>query len=456
MGSSRTWVGLAGRGSRGGFFTPGRTFSKKEEQPETPQPPYGELLLEIERSDISKATYDPKIKDCKYVASYSWLDRGTPTVMIPGIVATYSLLTALQHHLMNPPFIGKPPAWTPPATNRRLDSDKGDFFRDPNAARFPNYPIEPAVRAVLKQNSQFSTKDIDLFTCASALGNLSRYVRGVDREFRFVMGMVGNTVFFVRRERSPTELIPNVRGYGHTFPEEYTSWERDVKGSESHQRIIQYGFGELRLLVRFESDGYFRKDKTSRSKTYSDSLIDAFGDASISHVTVTNQEGLRIEEGGQPVPQKDVFDIKTRSVYDFKTRTIKKEIDMTDIIPRLWVSQIPTLIVGFHDRGLFDDIRVQDMRKEIEKWEKENEESIRQLVSLLHDLIEFAAMSRTNLEICRSETGPLQIRRLAGEGLGILPSKLKARWIGDEEGGEEAGPEEGDSPRSERNTDDGF
>jgi len=64
------------------------------------------------------------------------------------------------------------------------------------------------------------------------------------------------------------------------------------------------------------------------------------------------------------------------------------------------------LFVGFHDRGLFEDIRVQDMREEVAQWEEDNEENLPQFASLLHELVEFAGTSRTNLKICRSETGP--------------------------------------------------
>jgi DNA-directed RNA polymerase subunit H (RpoH/RPB5) len=41
----------------------------------------------------------------------------------------------------------------------------------------------------------------------------------IARIFRMIVELVGQTVFLVRRENSPTERIPNVRGYGHTFPE---------------------------------------------------------------------------------------------------------------------------------------------------------------------------------------------------------------------------------------------
>ena len=71
-----------------------------------------------------------------------------------------------------------------------IEPDKGNFFRDPSAARYPTYPMEPAVQAVLRQTPQFPTEKRDIFTCTSALVDLSRFVRGVEREFRFIMEMV--------------------------------------------------------------------------------------------------------------------------------------------------------------------------------------------------------------------------------------------------------------------------
>ncbi|KAN0085300.1 hypothetical protein V8E54_001767 [Elaphomyces granulatus] len=396
------------RASRGGLFG-----NKEQSHPdkESPPPPYGELLLETKREDLQVSSYDPRITSCSYVASYSWLNRAVPSVMIPG----------------------EPPIWNPPVNNRQLEPDKGKYFRDPNAAKYPSYPLEPAVQAILKQCPQFGTNEVDIFTCASILGNLSRFIRGVDQSFRFVMERVGNTVFLLRRENSPTELISDVRGYGHTFPEEYTSWGRALAGSESHQRIIRYDFGGLRFLVRFESDGYIRKeDKAERTVESTDvnSLIGMLR----GHSPTVAKDGLHIEEGGCPVPQEDVIDIKTRSEFDFKTRTLKKEINMTDLTPRLWVSQIPTLIVGYHNHGLFEDIRVQSVRGDILQWERDNERSLRKLASLLHELTEYAGTSKTNLEICRSGNGPLEIRRAAG-GLEALPSELKVKWIGDNDKG---------------------
>ena len=97
---------------------------------------------------------------------------------------------------------------------------------------------------------------VDIFGCGSTFGNLLRFVRGENKSFRMIVEVVQNMVLLIRRENSPREVMQDVRGYGHTMPEAYTTWRRDVKGSESHQRIIRYKFAGLDCLVRFEADGY--------------------------------------------------------------------------------------------------------------------------------------------------------------------------------------------------------
>lgn len=332
-------------------------------------------------------------------------------------------------------FTGKPPAWTPPVHNRQLDRDSGNFFRDPNAARFPKYPMEPAVRAILQERPNFIMENIDIFTCSSVFGNLSRFVRGVDKEFRFIMEKIGNTVFFVRRERTPGELIPNVKGYGHTFLDEYTTWESDVRGSVSHQRIIQYHFGGLGMLVRFESDGHFShgesNDDTAEKGKASSSLDDLLGGVSISAATnaPSSNQALHITKAGNHITQNDVFDVKTRSAFNFATRQLEDdpEIDMTDITPRLWASQIPTLIAGFHNRGVFDNIQTRDIRHEVQQWEEDNAEALRKLASLMKLLIEFADTSGPVLEVYRSERGPVEIREVVdGEGPRAMSDEVRA------------------------------
>jgi len=390
----------------------------------TPAPPFGLLLMTLTQGELDAETLSekgaPHITDCKYAASYSWVDSKVPTILVPG----------------------KPPTWTPLAVPEQLKPDNpyGIYYRDQNSARYPSYPTEPAIQALFTQQPKFPTDTVDVFACGSTLGNLIRFARRIDKSFRFNVEVIGNTVFFVRKENSPTERIEGVQGYGHSFPESYTSWDADVKGSEKHQRIIEYKFGGLKFLVRFESDGFF-KDESSlgKSKAYqaapkssselgADSLLnlESWKISSSSSQTTANKK-LQIKPAGQAVPQSSIFDVKTRSV--------RNQINMSDVYPVLWVKQIPHFLLAYHNRGRFDDIRKQDLRDELKDWEESHSEELVRLVALVKKIVEFARNAGgEKLEVHRKivvdgDEDELEIREQAGNGVNALPSHVKAQWV---------------------------
>ncbi|KAI8933539.1 hypothetical protein NX059_009276 [Plenodomus lindquistii] len=405
---------------RGGGFTPRRGrggWSKphaKKWEPvklDTEARPLGELLQTIQSSQLRQSSHSTStsIDDCQYVASYSWLDDTNATIITPG----------------------RPPRWTPLQEPQRLKEDSGQYFRDPNAARCPEYPMAPVVTAVIQQNPDFDAENVDLFACGSTMGNLLRFVRGIDKPFRFNVQAVGNTVFFIRKENDPRELIKDVRGFGHTFPEAYTTWDKDVKGSETHQRIVQYGFAGLKCLVRFEVDGYLRDTGVvpgSSTRPSDDDLIHSLDSTAISTapvVSYNSKSSFITKQRGSEVPQSSIFDLKTRS------GRYKKEIDMSDMYPILWIKQIPNFIVAYHDgAGLFQDIRVRDVRADVQAWEKDNNFNIRQLSTLVNKIVDFSRKDRSMLlEVVSQKVNVLEIRRQHGEGTQVLPVALRDEWL---------------------------
>ena len=226
--------GYAQRRGRGGWSQP---FAKRQDstKPDLQKHPLGDLISTVRRSDLRPLHLDSTpslhIQGCKYVTSYNWLDSKDPTVVVPG----------------------QPPQWDPPKIARRLQEDNGTYYRDPNAAHYPDYPLAPAVKATL---DAIGSKPVntDIFACGATLGHLLRFTRGADKAFRLNVQVVGKTMFLIRKENDPKEVIEGVRGFGHSFPDAYTSWPSEVKGSETHQRIVQYQLGGLQFLVRFECD----------------------------------------------------------------------------------------------------------------------------------------------------------------------------------------------------------
>jgi len=269
------------------------------------------------------------------------------------------------------------------------------------------------------------------------MGNLIRFANADERTFRFYVELVGNTVFLVRKENSPMESIEGVRGYGHTFPEAYTSWEADVENSVSHQRLTQYVFGGLRCLVRCESDGYLKdhaysgsqqlptsssSSRPSRDDGRSSSLL-AAGSIALSEQIPKETANLAVKFVGHEVPQTAIFDLKTHSA--------RREIDMEEVYPRLWVSQIPKFIIAYHNSGKFNDIQVQDLGDSIHDWEERNKEVLHRFNRVLRQLIGFAKQpQRHKLEVRRIATGPLQIRKQGEDCWNALPPDLKAKWAG--------------------------
>ncbi|KAJ4325365.1 hypothetical protein N0V94_000707 [Neodidymelliopsis sp. IMI 364377] len=418
-GASSGRGGYAPRRGRGGGSRP---FVKRQEptRPDINKHPLGELLVLLRNSNLETLRNDPLylpgISNCQYVASYNWLGDKTATILVPG----------------------QPPQWTPPKVSQKLPEDNGDYYRDPNAARYPEYPIAPAVQAIIDMTDD-TLADTEVFACGSTLGNLLRFARGIDKAFRFNVEVVGDTVFLIRKENDPKELIEGVRGFGHSFPEAYTTWQKEVKGSETHQRMVQYDLGGIHCLVRFECDGYFddtpkaatTKKPDSPTSSPLEHLLGALQGTTISPSHPTTATPLTIKHTGTRIPQTSIFDLKTRSGKHHKL------INMDDIDPQLWIKQIPNFIVAYHDgAGLFQDIQIQDVRSRIALWEKDNKQAIDKLVVLLRKIIEAAKVDDTGLlEVYCPGAERLEIRRQFGEGAHALPVTLSEEWTMRSEGG---------------------
>ncbi|KAL7934608.1 hypothetical protein V8C35DRAFT_326998 [Trichoderma chlorosporum] len=409
-------------------------------------PPLGELIETINRGDFENIPAENDffgITKTELIASYNWADQKDPKIIVPG----------------------RPPLWKPLDKPRELLEDNGVYFRDNNSAFFPKHPLEPAIVSVLKMHP--SSLHIDLVGCTSTIGNLLRFVqgslvRGVDRSFRMLVEVVDNTVHFIRRENSPTEQILGVRGFGHAFPEAYTTWASDVRPSKSHHRMIKYRFGGLDLLVRHSSDGYLEKKDTNglltakSSASEDNDLASILGSLSIgtSSVPPTDSDLLEVVDGGQLTPQECIFDLKTRSIKAIETDTLGEEL------PRLWLAQVPNFILAHHKRGTFDNVEVADVRDDIQNWEKSHQEDLSRLSALLHRIITMALEKRgTPLEIVKSNGGPLEIRHRLPDTGAVFSDPVRDQWfewLGDSgDAGEGQSGESGGDRGSDSDSDSG-
>jgi hypothetical protein len=317
---------------------------------------------------------------------------------------------------------GSPPAWTPPVTDSQLKPDSENVFRDINAARYASYPLEPMFRSLQAMQPHYSLQAVDIVGCGSTIGNLLRFAGSESKTFRFDVDVIGDTVLFVRKESSPTELITDLRGYGHTFPEAYTTWDSEVRSSCSHQRIIEYEFGGLKFLVRTETDGYVKEANTKAPSSVANStsqlsLDDALGEMAVSRTGVSQGQQLQLKTQGMRVRQDRIFDIKTRAA--------NKPFDMNEILPRLWVNQTSKFLIAYHQFGLFDEPKVKNVRQEVIRWENDNSALLARFHALVKRIVDVVRDSdQQQCEVSWDGQGPLCVTKQIGEGRRALPSDL--------------------------------
>ncbi|KAF4975041.1 hypothetical protein FZEAL_8110 [Fusarium zealandicum] len=377
-------------------------------------PPLGDLIGSISRDDL-EAGLDvsdrAEITGARLIASYNLVSGPSPEIMIPG----------------------QPPRWTPHLGPRKLGWDTGCYYRDVNAASYPKHPLEPAIVSVMKMNPN-SRIPVDVVACASTIGNLLRFTKGVvqDRPFRMLAELVGDKLHLIRRENSPKELIPDVKGYGHTFPESYTTWDAAVRRSKSHQRIISYNLCGLDMMVRFEGDGYIRASNPQRRKgspgkntTLENALAQIQNLGISTPLPGSEASELKVSKGGESVPQDTVFDLKTRSVVARQRDTLG------DQLPRLWIAQVKTFVLAYHERGLFkeENIEIKNVEKDIEEWEEMNQPALTRLGVLLQLIIDRARESKDGkLELVWSNSGALQIRQQLKDAGDVLSAAVRKEW----------------------------
>ncbi|KAK8022774.1 hypothetical protein PG993_013541 [Apiospora rasikravindrae] len=446
---SSYWRG--GGRSRGGRYP---HSTSRPIMPDTPEHPLGPFVKDFRAADLAAkaAEHDQHavITDCQLVASYNWTNSSSPTMLMPDI------LTRARK--------GMPPRWTPLTQPMKLAEDSGEYFRDRNAARYPSHPMEPAVVAALSEApKQCNSAEVDLVACSSTMGNLLRFLRGEQKPFRVLVEEIGDTMFFIRREKSPTEKIPDVRGFGHTFPEHYTTWDESVKTSTSHQRLLSYSFGGMRCFVRFEADGYLPAGNTpsqsiaiAKAKANDtadlDDLLASLGSTTVdAGEMVTSAGDLKIKAAGAKMDQSQVFDLKTRSFR----RKVNQDT-LSDEMPRLWVSQIHNFVLAYHTNGVFDDIRVQDVRGEVTKWETQQLPVLARLAALLHHIRELIQCNPAHkLELCHNadRPGTLQVRQQLADAGNALSEVVKARWLSASMHSEKTG---GSSAGSDTDSDSGI
>ncbi|KAL5335500.1 hypothetical protein BJX70DRAFT_401493 [Aspergillus crustosus] len=323
-------------------------------------------VAEISRSDLK--SFKPStatITDVKHLSSYNWLNASKPTIVIPGI----------------------PPLWSPPKAARQLQKDSGIIYIAQNAARHPESPLEPLFRALYVSDPSFEIQQVDLVTDRNNIRKLLSFVNpNLSRDrlepFTIDVEVIRNTAIFCRAETKTMQYVgpKDFIGFGHEFEKKYTTNQLD--GSTGHHRIISYQFGDMKLLVRNETDGYIDllpKESVIAQEAEPENLSNMLGSLSLG-LSDSPISKLVVKEDGQAVPIESTLEIKTRVSH--------RPINVEEVLPQLWISQTPNLVRAYHKNGLFQLPQVENLTPEIRKWEEDHQSDLKALAVVMKKIIE--------------------------------------------------------------------
>lgn len=160
-------------------------------------------------------------------------------------------------------------------------------------------------------------------------------------------------------------------------------------------------------------------------------------------------DNVKVRSGGQLIPQHAIFELKTRGIHK------KGDDHLADTLPRRWTAQIPFFVLALHEWGFFkpEEITVQNVRADVEAWQEDNQDLLRQYSSLLKKLL---ALARDpdfgKYEVCLSHPGVLEIRQQGGTVFSPLSSPLIWIW-GDCDGTESDSNSDGVAVGAEEDSD---
>lgn len=391
------------------------------------------ILAEISRLDSQDLrTPSASITEVKQQSSYNWIEARTPTIAIPG----------------------SPPLWSALKGPQRLKKDSGLIYIAQNAVRHPDFPLEPLFRALYVANPSFDIRAVDVVTDRNNIRKLLSFINPASAKyglepFTINVEVAKNTAIFSRQETATQEFIGphEFRGFGHEFEKAYTTSQ--ISGSTGHHRIVSYRFSDLNFIVRHETDGFVEDGTKTSSSTSKEpdsgnlsGLLESLSLSSTNNTSINTPalSKLTIMKEGKLVPLESNLEIKTRVSH--------KPLSIQEIAPQLWVSQTFKLVRAYHQKGIFQDPKVEDVEDSIKRWEQRNQVDLRKLAALINKIIKVAKEGGGNAVIKYDEKkDKLIISKFNGKR--TLPEDLYSKWEVDDEPEAESKAEKaaGDAPR---------
>ncbi|KAG6845626.1 hypothetical protein H0H87_006679 [Tephrocybe sp. NHM501043] len=333
------------------------------------------------------ADKEAKITSLQYAGSYNWVDKPTPTIIVPG----------------------SPRQWVNRAPPYQVHADDGIQFKDQNGFRCPNSVLLPLITAVNRMSTLseevFDWASMDFITDRNNLRKLLRWINCTGNDFRIDAQLAGKTVLFNRWENRYQEQMSG-KTFGFNFETASTKAAVGCEGSTGHHRIVQYDLNGLKLVVRFEVDACIPAVSPTTSPVASpasptgdlDDIIGALSgvslrtEAAAPSRSVTSSEASKafpdiiVIPGGTVVPQSSIVELTTRSIHN------ALNFDWKESYPQLFLSQTAHHFLAVHARGRFEQINKRKLEspelKDIALREiQEDLKKLRRLLELIKVLV---------------------------------------------------------------------
>jgi hypothetical protein len=292
---------------------------------------------------------------------------------------------------------------------------------------------------VFARDANFDPKMLDVVTDRNNLRKILRVITQENFEpFRIDIELAGSTLLLSRWERDSEEYITEFRGFGHEFEKAFTTQRITARGqtSSGHHRIIQYKFGGLQMLVRFETDAHY--SHLACPPTTSNDEIDKLTSA-IKSVRLESEypnAALTDKTGTGPATASDIrvilegSDVSHKSLIEIKTRAKHRRIVMNDVAPQLFFAQVPHLIVAYHARGVFQTLETKDVTANgaLDDFERDKMVELKKVVNFLETIRKEVGKVKGRRGVLLCERGSFTLYERSTMGKHALPEDLLGKW----------------------------
>ncbi|KAF8580649.1 hypothetical protein K439DRAFT_1415180 [Ramaria rubella] len=404
-------------GNRGNFTRQPRSGAYERKEPSLEQL-LGGLGSKIEAIKVplsgAGGSDVVSIEDFKAVASYSWTDDSSPTIIVPG----------------------SPPIWRERTMPFSVNRDTDTVFIDQNASRVSSSPLLPLIAAVSHHAPDFLLSSVDFVTDRNGLRKLWRWAAGDPKAdtFRIDVDLVGTKTILMQRWEAETTQ-PGGPGYERNFEKASTIPGTGCEMATGHHRIVTYDLGGLKILLRFKADACVQTPVRNTPKLMSkpDPLDELTSGLQRLTVAKFPETITSITTGGAPlsiltrgtlVPQSALLELKTRSF-----RSVN-QFDWDDTYTQLFLSRTPNIFLCVHQTGTFQEVRKRTLAElETQVMARKAYEGLRKLRDILkgvQDILKEEGEGARLSLVCRHGAEIVVYERKSKDGL--LPKEILRKF----------------------------